>query len=272
MDIPSPGCDIRDRSIVLPTELSESSGVAFSRTSPGVLWTHNDSGDGPTVYALDAAGELLGEVRVEGANNRDWEDIAVGPCPAGSCLYLADTGDNDGKRDDVDLYRVPEPDPRSVASAAAERYRIRYPEGPRDAEALFVLPSGQPFVITKGRREPVELFRYPLPLRPDETVTLERVATIEPAAQDEVLQVTGADAGPDGEWIAVRAYRALMLYRTVDLLAGKTQPALLVDLTPVGEMQGEAIALRDDGTVVLSSEGAQGVPAMMNVMGCSLPE
>lgn len=267
------GCDVRQRSITLPPELSESSGLAMSRRTPGVLWTHNDSGDEPVVYAVGAGGELRGAVRVAGAENRDWEDIAVGPCPAGSCLYVADTGDNEAKRDEVHVYRVPEPDPgASVTAESAERLSMRYPGGPRDVEALFVLPSGELFVITKGRRKPVEVFRYPLPVRPGETVELERVATLKSAAQDEVLQVTGADASPDGEWIAVRAYRALMLHRTEELLAGNAVPVYLTDLTPVAEAQGEAVALADDGTVVLSSEGVKEVPATLTLLTCSLPE
>ena len=36
----------------VPDELTESSGLAVSRTQPGVLWSHNDSGDGPNLYAM----------------------------------------------------------------------------------------------------------------------------------------------------------------------------------------------------------------------------
>ena len=59
---------------VVPDELRESSGLAISRTQPGVLWSHNDSGDGPNLYALDISGKLLGVFRVNGAMARDWED------------------------------------------------------------------------------------------------------------------------------------------------------------------------------------------------------
>src|SRR5467141_1797430 len=40
--------------------LVESSGVAVSRAYPGVLWTHNDSGDGPYLYATDVRGTNRG--------------------------------------------------------------------------------------------------------------------------------------------------------------------------------------------------------------------
>src|SRR4051794_13240359 len=86
--------------------LVESSGVAVSRAHPNILWTHNDSGDGPFLYATDLHGTDRGAMVVPGANAIDWEDIALGPCPvpfvlqprprvtASSCIYLADTGDN----------------------------------------------------------------------------------------------------------------------------------------------------------------------------------
>lgn len=268
-------CQIAERATPLPEGLGESSGLAIGRSAAGVLWTHNDSGNDPVVYAVTPEGRMAGEVRVRGAENRDWEDIALGPCAAGgSCLYIADIGDNDGKRDDVDIYRLPElPGAASESSAPTERFRVRYPGGPRDAEALFVLPSGEVHIVTKGRRESVEVFRYPLPLRAGETVELERVATLHPEARGEVMQVTGADASPDGAWVAVRTYGSLMLFRSSALLAGDSTPALVVDLGPLAEAQGEAVALADDGTVILGSEGGgRRAPATMARLTCSLPD
>src|SRR6266540_1134177 len=84
----------------------ESSGVVVSRAHRGVLWTHNDSGDGPYVYATDLSGADRGAVRIRDARAVDWEDIALGPCPAagGACLYIADTGDNEENRKSVVIY------------------------------------------------------------------------------------------------------------------------------------------------------------------------
>ena len=70
--------------------LRESSGIAVSRTTPGLLWTHNDSGDRAMIYATNFEGAILAGSRVRGAEARDWEDISVGPCPKdsedGSCI------------------------------------------------------------------------------------------------------------------------------------------------------------------------------------------
>jgi hypothetical protein len=90
--------------------LPEASGVTGSRRTPGLLWSHNDSGE-PVVFALDAAGVVKGRVEVAGADVTDWEDITIGPCAQGSCLYIADIGDNRRTRSQISVYRVPEPRP-----------------------------------------------------------------------------------------------------------------------------------------------------------------
>src|SRR5215207_11600158 len=91
--------------------VSESSGLVASHLRPGAYWTHNDSGDGPFIYAFDARGESLGVFRVTGAQARDWEDISIGPGPERdkSYLYIGDIGDNDKERSEVVVYRVAEP-------------------------------------------------------------------------------------------------------------------------------------------------------------------
>ena len=258
-------CRIVQQPVALPAEVRESSGVAVSRRHPGVVWTHNDSGGKPELIAVNSAGSLRGRVQIAGAANKDWEDVALGPCPAGECLYIADIGDNQGRRNDVEIYRVPEPAPDAVQSGPAERFRARYPDGPRDAEALFVLPSGEVFIISKDA-VPV-LYRYPSPLRPDETVTLERLGEL--ALAD---RVTGADATPDGEWVAVRTNSSLALYRTEQLLQGTGPGPTQVSLSPVGEPQGEGISFGADGDVVLSSEGGtRRTPGLISRLACALP-
>src|SRR5688572_31114856 len=77
--------------------LSEASGAALSRRTPGVIWSHNDSGQ-PLLHALDAAGQSRGRVRIPKATGEDWEDISVAACSGGSCLYVADIGDNNRAR------------------------------------------------------------------------------------------------------------------------------------------------------------------------------
>src|SRR5262245_5258310 len=89
-------------------DLPEASGLAVSRRHPGIIWSHNDSGNDTVLFALDSSGQVRGRVRVP-IEMRDWEDVSAGRCPAGSCLYLADIGDNRQVRRQIRIVRVPEP-------------------------------------------------------------------------------------------------------------------------------------------------------------------
>ena len=132
--------------------LDESSGVAASRRQPGVLWTLNDSGNEASIFATDTLGRDHGAFEVIGAENRDWEAVALGPCGARDCLYIADTGDNWQNLRTGRFYRVPEPGipARKPQTRAAEVLEFRYPSGPRDVEAAFVGGDGSLYLITKS--------------------------------------------------------------------------------------------------------------------------
>jgi len=173
----TPGCAI-DGSLVQLQKVPEASGVAFSQRTPGVAWTHNDSKK-PIVWALSDKGAVLGSVRVTGAEIVNWEDIAVAPCPGGSCLYIGDIGDNHASRSSIAIYRVPEPAPNAKATDQAEVMHATYPNGPRDAEAIVVLPKGEMFVITKGEDGPSYVYKFPTRFRNGETVTLQWIGHVE---------------------------------------------------------------------------------------------
>ncbi|HEV2836710.1 MAG TPA: hypothetical protein VGW58_15435, partial [Pyrinomonadaceae bacterium] len=171
--------------------INESSGLVASRTLPGAYWTHNDSGDGPFIYALNTRGEPLGTFRVTGATNRDWEDIAAGPGPQRGRLYLyiGDIGDNDKVRSEIVVYRVLEPQLKSatndstkkrpVTTEPAEAIRLVYPDGKHDAETLLVHPStGNLYIITKILFANPAVYEASAPLTAGQTITLKRIAEI----------------------------------------------------------------------------------------------
>jgi hypothetical protein len=251
--------------------LRESSGIAYGVGLGGVLWTHNDGGDGPRLYALDNAGRLMGTFPVAEAANHDWEDIASAQCSVGGCIYLADTGDNEETRPLVELYRVEEPLGLEPGVALrAERFPVRLPAGPRDIEALFVLPPEQVFLVSKGRNHPVTVYRYPPPLRPAQEVTLEAVQILTDGPVLLPHQVTGASASPDGSLVVIRTYESLTFYRT----GGDSLEALeggRVSLRTLQEPQGEAVGIGFDGRIALTSEGGPwGGAASLRLLWCSV--
>jgi hypothetical protein len=226
---------------------AEASGITVSRRTPGLLWTHNDSGE-PVLLAIDASGTMKGRVQVTGARVVDWEDLATAPCPSGSCLYIADIGDNHRNRHGVTIYRIPEPRPDQSASEPADVWNATYPDGAHDAEALFASGNAL-FVITKDESSATAIYRLPLLPKGGREARLELVSRLE------LDRVTGAGASPDEAWVALRTNEALLFYRTQDLVAGRTAAPRQFDLTPVGEPQGEGVAIGGDGLVYLAGEG-----------------
>ncbi|HEX6042228.1 hypothetical protein [Longimicrobium sp.] len=248
-------CRITHPELSLGTRVPEASGAALDRRTRGLFWTHGDSGNDPILFAVGVNGQLLGRVRLTGARNRDWEDMAIGPCPGGTCVYVADIGNNQARPLDLVLYRAPAPAATDSATAPAEAFHARFPGNGRDAEAIFVMPDGEVYIVTKGRTEPVELWHWPTPLRAGPAVDLERVREIAPRPTQLGDYVTGAGASRNGRWVAIRTYGRLALYRAADLLAGGGRPYTL-ELAALGETWGEGVAIDDDGTVLLVSEGS----------------
>lgn len=258
-------------------DVREASGVAASRVHDDVLWVHNDSDGGAVVFAVAPTGEMIGRAALNGAQNRDWEDIAVARCPAGGpdgdCIFIGDIGDNRAAREAIGLWIVPEPDPRADENIDAVFVRLRYPDGPRDAEAMAVLEDGSALIVSKGREHPVSVYRseplnWPSGSAPEPTMTLIARLSAEPVSLPE--QVTGADVDGKGR-IAVRSYATLQFYR----LASDSMVALLPDparLDSLSEPQGEGVAFGRRGLVYLISEaGPQAIAPRLTLLKCRLP-
>ena len=263
--------------ISLSEELEETSGVAISLSQPDVFWSHND--DGSVLSAIDSDGKIISQMRIRPPLT-DWEDIAASRCPGGgSCLYLADMGDNLERRPagGISIRRLEEPDLTSpnfmdnfngrLPELDSEVFPVRLPDGPRDIEALLVLPEEEIYVITKGRNGPVTVYRYPPPLRHD-TVTLELVQELSSGARVIPRQVTGGSVSPQGNIIVLRTYKSLQFY---EFVANKLIPLRDGDMNlgSLREAQGEGVAIGTDGLLVLTSEAAAGKPPQMNLMHCN---
>ena len=223
-------------------ELDEISGLVVSRRHAGVLWVHEDSGAGPVLTALSTDGASLATLTLRDASSVDWEDLAIAPCGEADCLWVGDFGDNSERRTDVQLLRVQEPD-LSVVGGALEAsvtaYPYAYTEGPQDAEALVVTPTGQPYVLTKRTDATSHIYRVPTS---DNTIA-ERVATISTGTTDGLpTATTAADLWPDGTRLLVRGYLySFELTLGSEGLAGADSATHTAVTTGV-ELQGEAIA------------------------------
>jgi hypothetical protein len=269
----------------LPPELREASGLAVSRTQPGVLWAHNDSGDKAMLYAINQMGRLLARVAVLDAVAIDWEDIATGPCPGAEgptiyCLYIADTGNNSQSRDVLTIFIVTEPSVSDASPAdqmvvKARSVRFRYPGKPEDAEALAVLPNGDLTIVPKGRTPTIAFFGLSeaditKALRSGEvlTATNQGDSGISPN-QGLGRWVTAAAMSPDGTTLAVRTYSEIFFYaleRTAqgDRWRDLRKPCFLGEVEP----QGEAMDYLNDTTLIIGSETALGRRGVLHRVQC----
>ena len=247
--------------------LVEVSGVVASRSQPGVLWVHNDSGDSARIFAIDRQGRRLGEFTISGVAAEDWEDIAIvaGNDGARDTIVVADFGDFNGARPTVDLVFVPEPtipvDPAApVAVDDASTVAYRYDDGPHEAETLLADPrSGVMYVVTKEFVDAPQVFRVgaaPAAGSTDPGV-FERIGELDlgPARL-----VTGGDVSPDGSAIALRTYTDVFVFsRDGDDLGAAFAGEPCAAVAP-RERQGEAIAFLANGSGYITIGEDPGAP------------
>lgn len=206
--------------LVTQRAIAEISGLAASRTHPGLWWAINDSGSPPALHLVDGNGRWQGQVPAP-VPNIDWEDLASFELDGQRYLLVADTGDNGGIRAELVLHVIEEPVSLDAAPRLAWSQRFRWPDGPRDCEAVAVDPLAREILLVSKKRVPPELFRLPLGPNQDLQVA-ERLGTLPDVAQptQEDLarspvygryraQMTAADLSANGRVLAVLSYRAI---------------------------------------------------------------
>ncbi|MFH8221505.1 WD40 repeat domain-containing protein [Streptomyces sp. NPDC018057] len=225
--------------------IKESSGLAASHLHPGIYWTHNDSDDGPYLYAVDSrTGKTVATVTLKGIGRpRDVEAISIGP---GNEIYVGDIGDNlDGTWPHVWIYRLPEPKELKDQTVRATQYVVKYSDGARNAESLIVHPkTGRVYIIDK-KEDGGHLFEGPAHLSASGTNVFRPIAPVD-------LWATDAAFSPDGTRLAVRGYFGGIYY---DWNGGRIKRLGSLDM-PL-QRQGESVTYSADGTKLLyGSEGA----------------
>ena len=234
----------------------ESSGLAASHLHPGIYWTHNDSGDGPYIYAVDSAtGKTVATITLKGVGTpRDVEAISIGPDDR---IYVGDIGDNlGGKWPYVWIYRLPEPKNLVDQTIRATQYVVKYANGPRNAESLVVDPkTGRPYIVDKNE-EGGHLFEGPATLSSTHANIFRPVATVD-------LWATDAAISPDGRQLAVRGYFGGVYYAWN---GGRIKREGQLDVPLQG--QGESVSYSPDGTKLLyGSEGRNSPVQAVDVPG-----
>jgi len=267
------GYTSRIAGLALDPAIAEISGLAVSRRARERLWAINDSDNGNLLHAISDSGKLLGSYPVEGAENHDWEDLAAFERNGEAWLLIADTGDNGGLRKEIELIAVREPDPQAAPGSVpvAWKLRVRWPDGPRDCEAVMVDPQAGEILLLAKKRVPAQLFRVPLPVgdgapKDEVAVQIGQITGLPQPTDDDLArapvgarymsQITAGDLSSDGHRMAVLTYREAYLYSRASGEAWRSalvRPPKRLGMPPL--VQAEAIAFDRAGrTLWVSTE------------------
>ena len=262
--------------------VNESSGMAISRRIPNRSYRINDSGDSGRFFVMDLTGRLIRIVTISRFNPFDTEDMSIGPCGTSSdCLFIGDIGDNGRRREFVDLVVIEERVDFPSEVRPVHRVRLRYPDGPHDAEGLAVHPDGNIYITTKDTTRS-RIYRLKRDLwRNSESseAVLEPVVTLDwsmlrPGTLAFTRLVTGMNIAPNGKSFLLLNYGDAMEF-FVDLSAVKLEPEKwkagadyrVLELTTL--QQEESIAYLPNGQSLLyDTERREGTRAHIMRMDC----
>ncbi|SCL70657.1 esterase-like activity of phytase family protein [Micromonospora peucetia] len=246
----TPVCEVRDG------RLTEISGMVA--TDDGYVIINDGANDEARrrIFFLDRECSVVRAVPYP-SRPRDTEDLAVG---GDGTVWVADVGDNDRSRQTLAVWKLPPGADRPVL------YRLAYPDGPHDAEALLVTGDGRPVIVTKYS---ATLYAPSAPLRPGTTAPLVKVGQVQlPASTTSNpfgalgrTAVTGAATAPDGRRAVLRTYADAYEFDVADgdLITALTSGTPRVTALP-DEPQGESITYSHDGRSLLTVSETAGQP------------
>jgi len=194
-----------------------------------------------------------------------------GPAFRDDTLLVADNGDNGGNRPNVAVISVGyDPADPQADVGAPQVFRLGYPDGPHDAEALLLAPDGSPYIVTKDVLGRSGVYRPTGPLDPAAEVRMEKVADLEftmtgtpggPVGRGGQLLVTGGAVAADGSHIALRTYTDAYVWPlSGNDMAGALQADPMAIIALPDAPQGEAISFAADSrSLLLGSEGQNSV-------------
>ncbi len=264
-----------------PGLIAEASGVAASYQFPNRLYHVEDSST--TLFVIDPAGQLIQSPSIEGMRGTDVEDLALGPCGSRECLFVADIGDNVRRRDSIEVIVVEEVEDFPEQVTPRQRIRLRYPNGPQDAEALGVSSRGDIYVISRtlfplDSQSHAELFMLSAERWSDSGAegihTLERLRSIEMRRLSASLPgqlVTGVDISRDNRRVLLSTYvdafefqvdsdpRGMLRAPLVEGPNVEGQNYVRVPLVPLRQQEGVAY-LPEGDALIYTTEAGDGAP------------
>ena len=225
----------------------EPSGIASSTVNPGMLWTHNDSGNKAEVYLIDQKLNIKLTCKLKGVMNRDWEDIAVGPGPeeGKTYVYVGEIGDNFGMYPFKYIYRFEEPlfenGVTDVTISDFEKITFKLEDARKDTETLLVHPITKKIYVVSKREEPIWVYELIAPKPTKDTLTASKAFSLP------LTQIVGGDFSSDGKELLMKNYQQVFYWTLSDENLKESLTKKPTSLPYQEEPQGEAITFSRDG-------------------------
>lgn len=241
-------------------ELDEISGLVFGITNKDIIWAIND-GRADEIYGIDRNGKSLTYLNFSKdilPSDTDIEDIATIRYEGANYIVLADIGDNNSNRENINLFFIPEfkysgTDEIKIDENLILQFSVKYEDGSRDAECLFVDPNSNRIYIVTKRESRARLYEI------DSDITIQRINTAKYISDFDFgnnissgsTGVTGGDISSDGQHILIRDYTSVWYFdnTSLDLKESlKAKPKTIESYTYSlnEEPQGESIAWDSD--------------------------
>ncbi len=188
--------------------INESSGLACSTRDKHLLWTHNDSGHMPIIYAMSNKAKTLGTFYLDGVESYDWEDMDAFIWQGKHYLLIADTGDNYQMRFNYQLILIKEPKLKKQGSSLSPQQILTYQFADNksyDVESVAVDVKRNKILLLTKRTQHAYLFEVPLlPTDPDKTQTAVKVAEFK-----DIVHPSAMDISADGLLLSINTYRRI---------------------------------------------------------------
>lgn len=225
------------------TSINESSGLACSTRDKHLLWTHNDSGHMPIIYALDNKGRDLATFHLDAIQSYDWEDMDAFEYQGKHYLLIADTGDNRRIRWEYRINIIPEPNLKTKATTTispAWSIVYEYDDGQSyDVEAVAVDRQRQKIVLLTKRT--AHAYMFELPLKPDNKDELQ--IAVKTGEFKDIVHPSALDISADGKLMSINTYRRIHRFRRT---SAKKKWQYQNSLKYKKLFQPEALCLRKD--------------------------
>ena len=240
--------------IVLPKIINETSGLEFYDNN---FITHNDSGGEPSLYVFNKEGEIIETIGLNKnpefeIENNDWEDITND----NEYLFVADTGNNFGNRDNLNIIRINKGADFIVDGIIEISYSDQESFFPRpkhkyDAEAIIVIEDK--IALFSKDRENLNTDLYLVDKIPNGQQILSSKFNYKVGSL-----ITGGDYDEDRNLLALVSYNSkgnqyLIIFENFELnnLENNTFKKFKI---PLDQAQIEAVKIIDEKTFWVTSE------------------